>query len=412
MTDQVINYSLKFIELIVGAILGYIFASIVPDVFKKIRKKRILKRKRRNKELLKSGKVHRWAISYYEKNGNLDDLYMCRIGKVEKIIPFITCDKWTNISSLEEINFTFNISYEIRDFQVDEKMINEKKEAGEVVFDDPSIYLISVEDSASGIVIKLGQCRYYEIVSSMNSLESETFRHTKKNKFENASNRSKYFRSMTCSAKEKDRPFSVGVVCLLHATINGIPCFLMQTRSNETATNPGFVSGVPSYGLSPQPNTKDGLSMMKYNLIKEYLEEIFNRDDLIREYLKKNTSSDWLYSEPEAVDLLEALAEGKVEINFLGFGFDTLNGTATFAIEIRIHEINAVPSLKSISGNWETSEYTIETRLPGLQWIPSDSDDIGNLLHEGKLHLGTSFALSQALLKKQEHYNEQRNHHG
>lgn len=137
---------MAWITLIIGAILGGILSYYIPIMITKVESLITEKKRLTRKRLLESGTIHDWIINYYKANGNLSDLYDCKIGKYEVKIPFLTVPEWSSV--IIDISKDDNVEFsetEVLNFPIDIKMISSRKRLGQNLFNDDTLYLDRVE---------------------------------------------------------------------------------------------------------------------------------------------------------------------------------------------------------------------------------------------------------------------------
>ena len=76
----------------------------------------------------------------------------------------------------------------------------------------------------------------------------------------------------------------------------------IQSRSAQVLTAPNAKAVIPNFGLTDNElaGNKSALGILFYNLIKEYLEEMFNYEELIGDVMQRRVDPDWFLELPEA----------------------------------------------------------------------------------------------------------------
>jgi hypothetical protein len=109
----------------------------------------------------------------------------------------------------------------------------------------------------------------------------------------------------------------------------------------------------------------------------------------------------WFYDLPEAKELNALQKKGLFTLEFLGFGFDALNGSALASVLAVIHDEKYAKKIKKrIFANWEVAE-GISGVVP-IEFIDFRSPKRDHWLRENQLHYGSAFAISLATRRLEE----------
>lgn len=371
------------IELIVGALLGALLSIVLPRVYHAYKIALVEKQQSQRACMLESGAVYKWLVQYYEDAGCSEDLYNCKIGGYEIKIPFITKSAWQfRVSNPDQIGLVQYAETEKKDFPVNTRLLQERAQIGQKLFDDPTLYLDRLEDVDGKLKLHVKACSYFEMATSLGELENETMEAITM-RSNTTPIRDSVFCSLNTICKLKRKPFSIGCVCVIALQINSSWKLIIQTRSHATITYGGTKTGIPTFGLSPLIGAKETQEILTYNFVREYCEELFNYDDLIEHLTQKRTDPFWFYQLPEAKLLEESLDKGFGALEFNGFGFDGLNGTATISLLLRIVDEEFAQNLKeTISANWEIANYTL-TEEP-IKFVDYESPELEQWLRNKK----------------------------
>lgn len=392
---------MAWITLIIGAILGGILSYYIPIMITKVESLITEKKRLNRKRLLESGTIHDWIINYYKANGHLSDLYDCKIGKYEVKIPFLTVPEWSSV--IIDISKDDNVEFsetEVPNFPIDKKMISSRKRLGQNLFNDDTLYLDRVEKKNELLRFHVKKCSYFEMFTLLSSVEEETFRAIK-SKSEETPVRDKMFPNVKEALKLQLNPNSIGCQVLLAFKTKTSYDFLIQTRSHSIVTFGGAKATIPCYGLSPIPSTKEPSNLLLYNFIKEYCEELYDLEELIKISEDKNFNPYWFYELPQSKRLIDGIKNGNVMYKFLGFGFDGLNGSATIATIAIIDDIDFLEKIKKeIKSNWEVAKR--KNDIEPLEFVDYKSDKLENWLRNRQYHYGSAYTISLAI----RHLNE------
>jgi hypothetical protein len=378
------------ILLLVGGVIGYLGLWIPL-----IRKKMLQREARKRKELLNPENVYDWLIEYHNRKDTADDLFVTSIGTRELKIPFLVKRSWLYYKQLD-IYLEEALQYHGKGgpFRIDQKLINKKIKLNQTIFDEPTIYIEKVSTSEGPLTIDVKECRYFEMISSISALEEETLLAIQRKRYSRLPIRDLCLASVTVAEKPHSLPFSVGCVVLLaFRTSTGFE-LLLQRRSAATATYGGYKSVIPSYGLSPQPKSSP-YSISFYNFVKEFAEEIFDFEGLIRHMSSKKGDLLWFLDAPDLKELIESFKSGGSEYIFTGFGIDILNGTNTLSYLCIINNPLLIQRLKSkIEGSWESEADGTDL---ALELVNIDDPKLFNEIMSRKFHFGSVFCILRGL---------------
>jgi hypothetical protein len=155
---------------------------------------------------------------------------------------------------------------------------------------------------------------------------------------------------------------------------------ILQVRSDKTSTANRVTSIAPTFGLSPflgDPPENRGL--LFYNFLKEYLEEFFNRKELVRPFRSFHSRGthkryyDSIYGSSEVQPLL---GDG-FNLYYLGFGFNLINGFPNIGLLALLDSEDDSRFIKEqIDPNWEiASDSELDDRELPLSFINSKDPD-------------------------------------
>ena len=135
------------------------------------------------------------------------------------------------------------------------------------------------------------------------------------------------------------------------------------------------------------------ICVLFYNFIKEYLEELFNYDELNHIANVQRVYPKWFYELPEAKDLLSSKS---FSLECLGLGFNSLNGVTIVAMLARIDDTRLSNLIKEkINANWEVAKRTTES--PSIEFVDYKSPKLETWLLEMKYSTASAFSISRAI---------------
>lgn len=403
-------------NLLIGAIVGVALENAIPFLYKKYMDRRNVSKINERKLLLEnSERIYNWLIKYYTIQGNQNDLYDCKIGRYEVKIPFITTKQWQNsFPILPKGNKLLHYSDTAKNtFHINTKLINMRQQLGQRLTNQAALYLDRIESSEKKLALYVKSCNYFQIATSFIQLEEETFQAIQKNNYMNLPVRDAYISNAKQVEQLLKKPFAIGCSFVFALKTKKSYEIILHTRSLSTATFGSTKAATPNFGFMPVVGGHDNLDLfykynssnkknyefdlIYYNLIKEYLEELYNYEELIDPMTDRKVDPHWFYKLPEAMHLKKLIDKNKFKIEFLGFGFDALNGCSVIALLGKIDDDEYSEKLRnSFKLNWEFAE---KDKYLDIELIDIKSNELEKWLRESKYHTGAAFAISKAIQK-------------
>jgi len=391
-------------EFILQLLLPFLIGAIVIPLLKKAKLWLEERRAANRKELIKdSSGLYDWLIEYYKRNNNYEQLYTCKIGGSSTEIPFLTNEKWqycVPISESEDFIYKFIEEEDSLNYEIDKKLIQKRILLGQKIFNQPAIYLDHVDESQKIPKLILKQCDYYQLITSLIKLEEETYKVFKKNRFKRVHIRENNIFSNEIAKSVKKAPFSTGCAVVFALNIDGDYEIITHTRSHEVSCFGGYIAALPNFGLAPEiggtKKSKRQENLLFYNILKEILEEMFGYEELIDMMNIRKANPYWFFSELiQGSELYEAFKDGRLSIECLGFGFDTLNANCVLSILAKLDDITLSKKIKkTIKTNFEVM---YEQGDLDVYFNSIDSPQLKRWLDEKKFVASSAFAISKAL---------------
>lgn len=400
------------LELVLGAILGTLLSFLIPAIYKQIRESRTQRRIGKRQTLLGNVKqVYGWLIEYYARGDAQDTLFDCKIGSYETKIPFLTKPEWQRplpIPINQDVLLAYNDASP-QNFEVDSRLLKRRQELGQRLFNEPALYLDRIEYTP-GLRLHVKTCDYFQIATSMIKLEEETFRAVRRNTFRRTPVRDAYLPHLERAEHLPAKPFAIGCAFVLALKTPNSYEVLIHTRSHSTVTFGGLKAVTPNFGLAPirglsrnlrlvgleeSEATTGEMNLLFYNFVKEYLEELFDYEQLIEQMRERRANPFWFFELPEAAQLMHYVLEGSLTIEFTGFGFDALNGNSIIAMLGVLDDQDMSIDLKRhLRMNWE---FANEQGDFEIEAVDIQSPVLEQWLREHRYHAGGAFAISKAL---------------
>lgn len=330
-----------------------------------------------------------------------ESLYEANIAGQIGPIPFLQTHNFRSFDSIE-LHAT---DVAAQNVTVRESAIRQMQRSGRKLIDNPHFFFGGIDRNRPHSV-RMGICNYFAIASEFFEFEME---------LRSGRNQMGRLRRWYLSSRDKlelarGRHRLIGVATLLTLNLNGNDVVLLHRRSKETAIYGGAIAVAPNFGLSPPlngtrlaaepfsvvPSSDDRKSIFMYNLIKEFLEEIFDKEALIDEHSDAKIDPYWFYQMDEAQMLIRGIDAGAVSMSFLGAGFDLLHGgfVMSLAVKIENEELSA-ELVKRAKLNWEFSG---KDGNQEFELVPISEIDVHRTPLDS-FHPAAAFTVSEALKK-------------
>ncbi|BAL87775.1 hypothetical protein AMIS_25550 [Actinoplanes missouriensis 431] len=384
----------------IGALFGAALA-LVPAAARRLRALRSSRAARRRGDLLRSQRVRDWLLTYYARRGVA--LFTADINGTTTTIPVIAPDEWIFNRRLE---MTADWPLTQRPApasppQPDMRAIRRRLRLGTKLYETSqrSLYLDVVQPDEDTL-LATRPCRYFALASSLIALEDETFAGAAGGWWRRIRTpvRDRFLPGPPQAGVARPAPFSVGVLAVFAVRTSHSYEIAIQSRSGEVLTAPNAKAVIPNFGLAENElaGHRSKLGIIGYNLVKEYLEELFDYEELIGEVLERRHDPDWFLNFPEARDLLDREPDGMLTLTCLGIGIDCLSGTTTVAVLVDVEDALFGASLKKkIIANWEVSMPTPGS--PPVQFIDHRDSRLSAWHERAEYQPGSAFALALAL---------------
>jgi hypothetical protein len=146
---------------------------------------------------------------------------------------------------------------------------------------------------------------------------------------------------------------------------------LLQVRASSVAVSPGLHNVVPSFGILAPTDGAESFDL-KNDLVREYLEELRQYEDVVHTSQRTQASQYWYLGDPLAKDLLKGLETGKHTFEILGMGVDLVHAGLHIACILTLSASRQ--DLYDLKANWEGRIFDIDLFSPKVdKLVESDS---------------------------------------
>lgn len=326
-----------------------------------------------------------------------DKLYNCRIGNISIIVPFLVNDEWKNIN-IDIMNNPYILTYVNTNkcnYPIHKRMIKNKIKRGTRLFNNSSLFLHRIVYNNNNVYFEVGEYNYYQRISYVNDFEKETFNCA--HRIKNPKLRKRFLPNVDNASIASENTVPIGCDTVFAIRINDEYKICIHERSSITVNYPEGYMVVPSFGFGSIKNINN--NPLLYSFLKEYSEEIFNREEL--DIDDNHVNPCWFYNQYEEVkDILDLINDNKFYLHLIGCGFDAISGFFNITLLAIIDDIQLSQKIyNNCKGNWETSNHNIK-------FLSMASEDMHNIVQSGKLSPSSSFAISRALQILNERNNQ------
>ncbi len=391
---------MNWTALLLGAALGQLLPLSIWSIRKLYRYRCRRLAQRTLRAAANTYKNSRWIIEYYTQHRELDSLFDCRIDGYDTKIPFISLPGWSCFGD-EDLTAVRSALFDVVEgdaqFPIDDKAIALRRRLGQRIWEDsPSVYLDRVDWSESNLpTFVLKGCTFHQILTNLIKIEDETIRNVRSRRSMRAPIRSEVIPDATTALRLQTKPFGLGcAVALLLKSPDDLK-LLVHQRSDILPVYPGAKALVPNFGFEPvrrlDTNATDE-NILRYNFLKEYLEELFDYEELITESLGRRVNPLWFYDcSDEARNLRDAIEKNQFTLTYLGFGFDCLNAVPIVGFAAVIESDRVITDIVTkTKSNWEGVKIHIVS-------VRKERRRLREWLKNGSYHPGAAFALARTL---------------
>lgn len=369
---------IDFINLIIGSILGWYGKEWIHYLLNKRRENWNEKRRLALKE---EEKITLDLAAYYSKSDEVD-LYECEVDS--KFIKYPIFGFSYQDFSFGELRQLISQSDERTSIKVDQNLIKSRKKLGQNIWDDPLLFVKSINLSKKQVVISTVVGSYYEYLSTSGQLEEEVVASIIKGK-RTVKLRDKYFANIAAVFKGEPFPSAFGVHTLLLFKLGSEWKTIVQRRSTDVATNADKIAGVPCFGVVPADNSVHD-SLIRYNLLKEIYEELFDAEEVVKKH--KRVEKDWFYTVDPIKKLIKLFNDDSANIHVLGLCIEAVNREVVLSIGVIVRdEAFIIDMLNKMKYNWEIDDIMV---------VNIFSNEVDDMLRTRETTSITAFSLNEA----------------
>lgn len=389
---------------LLGAAFGAVI-SVLPRAHTGARGWRLKRHLEKRRFIAASGTINQWLIQYYEQHN--ETLYYADINGQSKYISVLYRHELLFSKILDpRSDWPLKVEPErSQPFRIDEKVLDTRRELGAVLFRSwrKSMYLDSIDIGGGEPEFLVRPCEYFEIATALINLEEETFKAVLRKRLRTGGRiaktpfRDTHLRTLPLEGHRQPHPLSIGSNTVLAIKTGEDYQIAIQTRAETVITSPNAKAVIPNFGFEPNVfgAVKSSYGIVYYNFIREYLEELFDYEEIIGRS-KWAQNPDWFLRLPEAKTLLKAISNGRLSLVYLGAGIECLSGTTTMALLAVVDDPEVISELsQQLSPNYEVAKPST-SQIP-VEFIGISDSRLGIWHEQGRFQASTGFALALAL---------------
>jgi hypothetical protein len=326
----------------------------------------VLSRVRRRRQLRQrptASEIRTWLVSYYEADNRRPQLATYEEDGSIESLPLLFEESWRRFRFVNASRLSASsVPVDARVLRWKGKYITLKNPDGSE-WNDPLVVAARIQAGPPDdrrVALSVAMATYYQYLSRCGALERETYRAIQARR--RAATHRSPLRNSTLASREHVYDMALGAqavgycVALVFETESG-PQVLLQRRSSTVTTYPDCLAVAPVYGCQPVAEGSHMRFEPKFDLLREYFEELFNNDVAARPLLRRSLS--WLSHQGPVSTLLELEASGEATFQELGFGVDALNGEIDIAAVLYFStSAFAEEILPALELNWEYNHFT------------------------------------------------------
>lgn len=185
-----------------------------------------------------------------------------------------------------------------------------------------------------------------------------------------------------------------GTVVFVVEEVGAEPRVLLHRRSLKVATNPGLICTIPTYVVeNNRPGEKSELDLVAWNVLRELLEEAFDKSEVERPAIKP--TSDWFFNDDGiGSDLFAAAKDGRLQFFHLGWFVNLINGLLDMMTLAYLRGTSE--QLQMVQSQLEGNEHEIHAGYDSLWFAELLSDQLSDLCLSGAFHPGCALAIARA----------------
>jgi hypothetical protein len=387
------------ILLVLGAIAGVLaqlaFSSAMPKVNKRLAARRRRKATRTDNSATKSRNI----LAIYANHGLESSLYAPKTFPEQALLPILPHPglglPMTLEPGREDLVVLDGLATE--NFPVDQRLIRKKIARGADIWDGSSLYVKQMQSADDGDVsFSVGICNYFAYVTLAQRMSAECRRTSGEKPL-----LVKHFRDFSTAMTDGLPPIALAATATCVFESDSGPVVAVQRRSDAVVNAAGMLGVAPIFGLESNRirTSRSKYSLVYYNFLKEFIEEFFGLEQVIRTATNPRADIDWIFGLPPAVDLIAQVNNGDLTLSCTGAGIDVSDGSLTLALLAHFHAPSYLDIVKSTAvGSWESAPSTQHT--PAIDFVPIDDPMFEELANVDAMDPSSIFSLDLARLHR------------
>jgi hypothetical protein len=376
---------------IVGAVINSWYTNGTSRLARLISAQRIHWRAARDRK----GVMAKKTLTYYYRRGLSKNLYLpAHIGAGDRI-PLLADDSWLFSRPIDRHADEIIVANDMDrgDFKVNLRAIRRRSAQGVTLFDGELVYLKDFAQGANGAPSLLGAvCSYYAWVTLSLRLEAELRWSWRRPSLHN-----RFFQDAISAVSHPVQPLGIGCTCATVFSGSSALYVAVQNRSLEVMTDSGIRTVVPTFGL--ESNAVDGRasrhSLLYYNYFREFAEEFYDLESVIRASTSRRADPDWIFELPEIKSIEREARADRFRLEISGISVNPVGGFINIALlAISTSESFFNSTRRKASANWEAARGRRES--PAIEFLPLQSLKLDAWAEDGSLSPSSVFALDRA----------------
>lgn len=380
------------ILLILGGALGVAFSELYHAWRTASRRSRGARNEGRR--LKRESLLPQAVLEFYQSANLQSELYQPRTVSVGPIALLERADfSGGQIVQPRSESVVVVTSTDVDQYPVDDKVIEDRRKAGVNLWDGLIIYATSCRRTENGeMLISAGTANYYGYVTLAHRIQQELLQPQRGRPVLEG-----YYRNATDAMSGALKPVAISAAAACVFEKDGRLDVAVHRRSANTVNAPNSLAAGPLFGMESNRNAqfKSEYGVVFYNFVKEFVEEFYGLDALIRAVESPALDPDWIMRLPQAAAVIAEFDAGRATLICDGVGVECTDGTITLGLVAhftspdfrRKFEADARPG-------WELSSVRPAGR--SVEFWPLDGSDLGNAMNPSRMSATSIFVLDLA----------------
>lgn len=373
----------ELLLLLVGAVLGAILSTVAAEVYSQFRERRLVRRSAERRELRHAldsdGLLSQWIIDFYCRQGFEEYLYRSPSSGV--LLDAISLDEWQANVDLQPHQFRSIVDVDFESpvrRDVDRQIVDRIADSGVNLWDGEILSVKSVDFGERGAHLRAQRRSYFSAITQIGKIEDAL----------SSDRYDELQRLLPVPPNILDGSVTLSLsacTALVLYSKEG-PIIPFQKRSSNVLMGAGMISLIPTFSLEPngRPGLVSSRNPLFYNFAREFGEELYNLEELIKAGQSRRVSPDWIFDLAELKMIESAYKDGILRLTYLGISVHPRSNSISINLLAEIDVRGKYATVREqLQSNWET--VADSAGESGLQLLALDDPIIDHWAATGQL---------------------------